>query len=214
VAHDLQQPILSISGYAQQMRRHAAQQFRPTDLSNLQRIIAIAATADRMVQDLLQFARLGQRELELEMVDLNQLMDDARTALARELEAGGVQLQVAPLPHVRGDASLLALAFVNLLSNAIKYSRGREPPVVQVDAPDDADGIAVRVRDNGVGFDMAHAARLFTPFERLHSAKEFEGTGMGLANVRRIMERHGGQIRAQSSPGAGASFLLVFPRGS
>lgn len=212
VAHDLQQPILSISGYAQQVRRHTEQQLRPTDLANLQRIIAIAANADRMVQDLLQFARLGQRELDLELVDLNQLVEDARTALAREMEANGVQLQVVPLPHVRGDASLLSLAFVNLLSNAIKYSRGREPPLVQVDAPEDAEGIAVRIRDNGVGFDMAHAARLFTPFERLHSAKEFEGTGMGLANVRRIMERHGGAIRAESAPGAGASFWLVFPR--
>jgi signal transduction histidine kinase len=113
---------------------------------------------------------------------------------------------------VRGDPALLALAFVNLLSNAIKYSRGREPPVVDVEAQEDAGAAVVRIRDNGVGFDMAHATRLFTPFERLHSAREFEGTGMGLANVRRIMERHGGSIRAESSPGAGATFILQFAR--
>ena len=212
VAHDLQQPILSISGYAQHVRKRSEQHLPEADVSSLQRIIGIAANADRMIQGLLQFARLGQRELQLESVDLNVVIEEAQQALARELEASGVDLRVAPLPQVRGDAALLSLAFVNLLSNAIKYSRGAKPPVVEVEANAEAGEAVVRIRDNGVGFDMAHATRLFTPFERLHSAKEFEGTGMGLANVRRIMERHGGSIRAESSPGAGATFVLRFAR--
>jgi signal transduction histidine kinase len=212
VAHDLQQPLLSISGYAQHVRKRSEQNLPAADAASLQRIIGIAANADHMIQGLLQFARLGQRELQLETVDLNGVIDEARQALARELESSGVDLRVAPLPRVRGDPALLALAFVNLLSNAIKYSRGREPPVVDVEAQEDLGAAVVRIRDNGVGFDMAHATRLFTPFERLHSAREFEGTGMGLANVRRIMERHGGSIRAESSPGAGATFILQFAR--
>lgn len=212
VAHDLQQPMLSISGYAQHVRKRSETLLPAADAASLQRIIKIAGNADRMIQGLLQFARLGQRELQLEAVDLNGVLGEARSALARELESGGVDLRVAPLPQVRGDATLLALAFVNLLSNAIKYSRGREPPVVEVDALQDGDATLVRIRDNGVGFDMAHAARLFTPFERLHGANEFEGTGMGLANVRRIMERHDGSIRAESVPGAGATFILRFAR--
>jgi signal transduction histidine kinase len=214
VAHDLQQPLLSISGYAQHVRKRSEQQPPATDVASLQRIIGIAANADRMIQGLLQFARLGQRELQLETVDLNGVIEEARKALALELQDGGVDLRVAPLPQVQGDPALLALAFVNLLSNAIKYSRGREPPVVDVLAHEEAGEAIVRVRDNGVGFDMAHAGRLFTPFERLHSAKEFEGTGMGLANVSRIMERHGGSIRAESSPGEGATFVLQFARAS
>jgi signal transduction histidine kinase len=212
VAHDLQQPILSISGYAQHVRKRSEQHLPAADVASLKRIIGIAANADRMIQGLLQFARLGQRELQLEAVDLNGVIEDARDTLARELDAGCVELRVAQLPQVRGDPALLALAFVNLLSNAIKYSRGREPPVVAVEAQEESGDAVVRVRDNGVGFDMAHAARLFTPFERLHSEKEFEGTGMGLANVRRIMERHGGSIRAESSPGEGATFILRFAR--
>jgi signal transduction histidine kinase len=211
VAHDLQQPILSISGYAQQMKRRSEQLMSPADAAANARIIAIAENADRMIQGLLQFARLGQRELELEAVDLNRVVDEARVALAREIETHGVNLRVAPLPQVSGDAALLGLAFINLLSNAIKYSRGRTPPVVDVDAHEEAGGRIVRIRDNGVGFDMKYASRLFSPFERLHSAKEFEGTGMGLANVRRIMERHGGAIRAEATPDAGATFFLVFP---
>jgi two-component system, sensor histidine kinase and response regulator len=112
---------------------------------------------------------------------------------------------------VRGDPSLLQLAFVNLLSNALKYSRTRERPSITIEGQCDSPaGPWVRIRDNGVGFDMAHAQRLFNPFERLHSTAEFEGTGMGLANVRRIMERHGGCVRGESVVGEGATFTLLF----
>jgi signal transduction histidine kinase len=164
-----------------------------------------------MIRGLLEFARLGQREIQMVPVDLNLIVRDARSAMSSETENRPVSWSVAPLPTVRGDPSLLQLAFVNLLSNAVKYSRTREQPSVAIDSEfDPSTGSRIRIRDNGVGFDMAHAQRLFYPFERLHSAAQFEGTGMGLANVRRIMDRHGGSVWAESVEGDGATFTLLF----
>jgi signal transduction histidine kinase len=211
VAHDLQQPITTIGAFAQVLQNHSSHLLPPGAAGHLKRIQGAADSAQRMIRGLLDFARLGQKKLDLAPVDLNQVVQEARDALAPELQSRPVTWNVAPLPQVHGDASLLMLAFVNLLSNGIKYSRTREQPTITIDSDSDpAIGHAVRVRDNGVGFDMAQAARLFTPFERLHSVSEFEGTGIGLANVRRIMERHGGSVHAESAPGEGATFTLVF----
>lgn len=212
LAHDLQQPITSISAFAQVLQQRSSHLLAPSDGSHLKRIIAAADTARRMIRGLLEFARLGQKTIAMVPVDLNQVVHAARSALAHEVAGDTVTWKVGPLPVVRGDAELLHLAFVNLLSNGIKYSRTREQPSIDIDSRSDAaKGHAIRVRDNGVGFDMAHAGSLFRPFERLHSAAEFEGTGMGLANVRRIMERHGGTVHAESAPGQGAAFTLLFP---
>jgi signal transduction histidine kinase len=212
IAHDLQQPMLSIQGFATMVHKHAAQILSLGDAAGLKRIVATAQNADRMIQALLQFARLGEKDIRTIPVDLNELVEEARRALARELEENAVVCRVGQLPVVQGDPSLIQLALVNLLSNGIKYTRTREQRTIEIDSTfNEASGHAVSVRDNGVGFDMAHATRLFAPFERLHSAAEFEGTGMGLANVRRIMERHGGSIRADSAPGRGATFTLMFP---
>lgn len=211
LAHDLQQPITTIGAFTQVIQSHS-DQLPPAQASHLKRIAAAADSAHRMIRGLLEFARLGQRALETTPVDLNELVREARNTLAHETEARPVIWSVAPLPVVRGDRALLLLAFVNLLSNGLKYSRTREQAVIAIDSsPRQAKGYVVQVRDNGVGFDMAQAERLFTPFERLHSASEFEGTGLGLANVRRIMERHGGSIHAHAAPGEGATFTLVFP---
>jgi signal transduction histidine kinase len=210
LAHDLQQPITSISAFAQIIQRASGHQLTPENAAHLTRILTAAGSADRMIRGLLEFARLGQKKIEARAVDLNEVLQEARNALAAKVEGRTVRWQASPLPTVHGDPALLLLAFVNLLSNAIKYT-GKVPEAeIAITAEADASGYAVRVRDNGVGFDMAHAGHLFDPFERLHSASEFEGTGMGLANVRRIMERHGGTVSAQSAPGQGATFTLVF----
>lgn len=210
LAHDLQQPITSIAAFAQVIQRNSEKLLPPKDASHLKRIITAAENARGMVRGLLEFARLGQREIEMVPVDLNLVVQEARGALSHESEDRPVSWSVAPLPVVRGDPSLLLLAFVNLLSNAVKYSHKREQPSVAIDSQPDPTGPRIRIRDNGVGFDMAYAQRLFYPFERLHSVAEFEGTGMGLANVRRIMERHGGSVRGESAVGEGATFTLLF----
>ncbi|HSV36012.1 MAG TPA: response regulator [Ramlibacter sp.] len=211
LAHDLQQPITSIAAFAQVIQKHSEHLLPAGDASHLKRIIAAAGTAHQMIRGLLEFARLGQKTIVMAPVDLNEVVQAARNALAHEVAGRPLTWTVGPLPVVQGDHSLLLLAFVNLLSNGIKYSRTQPLPTIAIDGESSAGkGHAIRIRDNGVGFDMAYAGDLFSPFERLHSAAEFEGTGMGLANVRRIMERHGGSVHAESSPGQGATFTLQF----
>lgn len=213
LAHDLQQPIVTIGAFAQVIQRQSGHLIAASNASHLQRIIGAAGVAHRMIRSLLEFARLGQKKIDEEAVDLNLLLQEARNTLAADTGAP-VAWVIGPLPVVRGDPSLLLLALVNLLSNAVKYSRGHERPEIRVEGQTDpAGGSWIRISDNGIGFDMAHAGRLFRPFERLHPDAAFEGTGMGLANVRRIMERHGGSVQAAAAPGEGAAFTLVFPAG-
>lgn len=210
LAHDLQQPITTIGAFAQVIQRQSAHLMAAGDASNLQRIIQAATMAQRMIRSLLDFARLGQKKVDAAPVDLNRLVEEARAGLAAE--GSGISWEIGVLPGVRGDAALLHLALVNLLSNAMKYSGGRERPHIRIEGwRDPAGRCRLRITDNGVGFDMAQANRLFRPFERLHTGTAFEGTGMGLANVRRIMERHGGSVEASSTPGTGAAFTLLFP---
>jgi signal transduction histidine kinase len=210
LAHDLQQPLTTISAYAQVIERSPLPE---REAAHVRRIIGATESAHRMVRGLLEFARLGESPLHTGPVDLNETLAQARSIVAADGRAGKVTWNVARLPVVQGDGELLLLAFVNLLSNALKYSRTREQPVITVDAaPKAPDGWAIRIADNGVGFDPSQVDRLFTPFERLHPESEFEGTGMGLANVRKIVERHGGSVHAQSQPGEGAVFTLELRR--
>jgi signal transduction histidine kinase len=207
LAHDLQQPLVTIAGFAQVIQRG---NLSARETEHLQKIVEAADSARGMIRALLEFARIGESGLKTEAVDLNEIVAQARNAAASGAPEREVEWKIAPLPSVQGDASLLRLAFINLLSNAMKYSRTQERPVISVEAHAHApEGHLIQVRDNGVGFDMSQAGRLFSPFERLHSARDFEGTGMGLANVRRIVERHGGTVTAQSLPGQGATFSVI-----
>ena len=211
LAHDLQQPLATIAAFSQVIQKDA-HKIPAEDLAHLGKISAAAQVARNMIRALLEFARLGQARLHMTVVDLNQVVGEARSAVTGAAESRPIEWKIATLPKVKGDASLLLLAFINLLSNAVKYTRNQPHAAITVDAawhaPDRWD---IRIRDNGVGFDMTHASRLFRPFERLHTMAEFEGTGMGLANVRRILERHGTSIRAEGTPGKGALFTLQLP---
>jgi signal transduction histidine kinase len=207
LAHDLQQPLVTISGFAQVIQRG---DLSARETEHLQKIVAAADAARGMIRALLEFARIGEAGLKREQVDLNDIVVQARNAVGAGAAEREVEWKIGPLPAVQGDASLLLLVFINLLSNAVKYSRTQARPVVCVEAqPHPPEGHVIQVRDNGVGFEMSQAGRLFSPFERLHSARDFEGTGMGLANVRRIVERHGGTVTAQSQPGQGATFNVI-----
>jgi signal transduction histidine kinase len=210
LAHDLQQPITTITAFAQVIQAQAGK-LTPAHASHLEKIIASAQTAHRMIAALLEFARLGAAPVKKESVELDRIVAEARNVVTRGDDERRIEWDIEPLPTVDADASLMLMAFINLLSNAVKYTRGRDHAKITVRARQEAGGrYAIEVRDNGVGFDMAQAKRLFAPFERLHHASEFEGTGMGLANVRRIMEKHGGSVRAQAEPGRGAAFTIVF----
>jgi light-regulated signal transduction histidine kinase (bacteriophytochrome) len=155
---------------------------------------------------------MGRRPIEHQRVSLADVVRDARQDVPDAGTAGAVAWTVHPLPEVEGDPALLRQVFVNLLSNAVKYSGARPDPAVEVGIQaGEADETVIYVRDNGVGFDMAYVDKLFGVFQRLHSAEQFEGTGIGLANVRRIISRHGGRTWAEGVVGAGATFYFTLP---
>jgi light-regulated signal transduction histidine kinase (bacteriophytochrome) len=164
-----------------------------------------------LIEDLLEFSRVGRKAMRLQSVEMDLLV---RT-LVRELEpgvwTGRGEVVVGTLPPAQGDPNLLRQVWINLLSNAAKFSREEELPLVEIEGWTEGGEVVYQVKDNGVGFDMAFAGKLFGVFERLHRQDEFEGTGVGLALVSRIVERHGGRIWGEGTVGQGATFWFSLP---
>lgn len=212
VSHDLRAPLRHIAGYAELLSDFEGSKLSERGLRFLEHIGESARFAGTLVDNLLSFSQMGRSALRLSDVDLSALVEATRREMEPDLQGRNVQWQIQPLPKVIADAAFIHLALRNLLSNAIKYSRGRDPAVIEVGAAEQGDEIVVHVRDNGVGFDMAYAGKLFGVFQRLHRMEEFEGTGIGLASVRRIIERHEGRVWADSQPGQGATFYFALPR--
>jgi len=211
IAHDLRGPLLGMLGFARVVHDSNTDRLESQSLGYLQRIIAAGERAERMIHDLLAFARLGDSPIQRERVSLDAVVRKARQMVEPEAQGRAVDWEITSLPTVRGDASLLEQVFVNLLTNALKFTRTRARAHIEVVHESGAAGHAIRVRDNGVGFDPAYASRLFAPFQRLHRADQFEGSGIGLAHVKRIVERHGGSVRAESQPDRGATFTVTLP---
>jgi PAS domain S-box-containing protein len=211
VSHDLRAPLRHVSGFAQLLGRHAAAGLDEKGRDYVAKIVDAARRMGRLIDDLLALSRTGRAPVEKRPVSLAALVEEAWRELAGETEGRAVVFAVDALPEVEADPALLRLVLVNLLSNALKYSRGREPARISVTARREGSEIVVGVRDNGVGFDMQFADKLFGVFQRLHSSTEFEGTGIGLANVRQIIRRHGGRTWAEAAPGEGASFFFSLP---
>ncbi|MGQ3050823.1 MAG: sensor histidine kinase [Roseateles sp.] len=212
VAHDLREPVTIVRGFARMLADRLPPDASPDLTMFANHIIMAADRADRLVRDLFAFARLGERPLTRTRVDLNGVVQRAREMVQLSNPGRAADWSVDPMPTVFGDASLLEQVFVNLFANALKYSAIRDPARIQVAHRIEPEvGHVLSVRDNGVGFNPAQADRLFIPFQRLHSAKQFDGNGMGLANVKRIVERHGGAVRAQALPAGGAEFSVVLP---
>jgi PAS domain S-box-containing protein len=211
VSHDLRSPLRAVDGFA----RILETDYAPALDSEARRVIGvIRQNAQRMgllIDDLLRLSRLGRQDLVAGRVDLEAM---AR-AVVREItpEGSTADVRVATLPAVRADASLVRQVWINLVGNALKYSRTRDHPVVEIGVHANGKGepVVCYVRDNGVGFDPAHAGKLFGVFQRLHRDDEFEGTGVGLAIVQRIVHRHGGRVWAESAPDRGATFFFSLP---
>jgi signal transduction histidine kinase len=184
------------------------------DAESKRRLGVISQSANRMgklIDDLLSFSRLTRKEMEDVRIDLN----DLAASVLQEIREGSpprmVRVTVGNLPAVQGDPSMMRQALLNLLGNAFKFTRHTPDPAVEIGATVGPQEITISVRDNGVGFDMQYAHKLFGVFQRLHSEGEFEGTGVGLALVQRIVHRHGGRIWAEASEGKGASFFFTLP---
>jgi light-regulated signal transduction histidine kinase (bacteriophytochrome) len=166
----------------------------------------------RLIDDLLDFSRLGRKQIEPSTVDMGELTRDVFAQLNSDAVGLTPQLDVASLPPAKGDHAMLRQVFVNLLSNAAKYSKPNEAPVIEVGCRGENGANVYYVKDHGVGFDMKYVNKLFGVFQRLHSAEEFEGTGVGLAIVKRIVERHGGRVWAEGEINQGATFYFALPR--
>ena len=210
-AHDLRTPLRAIMGFADVLLDPRAK-IPPEEAQRYIRMIRDGSSQmSELIDDLLAFSRLGRQALARQTVDLTVLCADVHRELAREPRARPVEWRLQPLVPAEGDPALLRLVLVNLLSNAMKYTQPHPMAVIEVGMAPKSDGGApvYYVRDNGVGFDMRDADKLFGVFQRLHPAHEFEGTGVGLATVRRIVERHGGYIWAEAMPDRGATFFFT-----
>jgi signal transduction histidine kinase len=212
VSHDLRAPLRHIAGFTGKLKRHLEQHLDDTAAHYLDVIGTSATRMAQLIDDLLVFSRLGRGALRLQAVDMQSLVDEAR-ALA-ESEAGDRRIEwaISPLPIVIGDENMLRTVWQNLIGNAVKYTGRREVAQIAIGAERDRDGEYVfTVADNGAGFNMEYAGKLFGVFQRLHRASEFPGNGIGLANVRRIVARHGGRVWAEAEPDRGASFHFSLP---
>jgi light-regulated signal transduction histidine kinase (bacteriophytochrome) len=212
VAHDLRGPLQQVSGFTELLQLHATKPFDAEVVLYLDFIKKSVWRMSSLIDALLNFSRAERVDLLKSTVSVEQLVKEVRQELLNHTEGTDIEWKLGALPEVYADQSMLRLAIVNLLSNAIKFSRGRAGAEIEIGSTIQENEVVVFVRDNGVGFDMMQADKLFGVFQRLHTNQEFEGTGIGLASVQRIIHRHRGRIWAEGSVGGGATFWFSLPR--
>jgi len=213
ISHDLRAPLRHMAGYTELLQRKAAANLDEKSNRFIAMILDSAKKMGNLIDDLLAFSRIGRAETQKSQVNLTQLVKDVLNEVRPEIEGRDITWKIGDLPEVYGDRSMLRVALVNLLSNAVKFTRTRQRAEIEIGATlENGSDPVVFVKDNGVGFDMQYANKLFGVFQRLHSSDVFEGTGIGLATVQRIMHRHGGRVWAQSAPDQGATFYFSAPR--
>lgn len=211
VSHDLRSPLVHIGSFADALARRSRAALDDEGRHYLATVSDSAALALKLIDDLLDFSRLGRAEVKRSPVSLSAVVAEVRQQLSSTLEPRVVHWNVGALPTVAGDAAMLRLAVHNLLENALKYTRPRAEAVLEIGSARQDDEVVIHIRDNGVGFDQKHGGKLFRVFERLHDEREFEGRGIGLATVSRIVARHGGRTWAEGRVGEGATFYFSLP---
>ena len=215
VSHDLRAPLRHIAGYAELLGDIEGSKLSDRGSRFLENIGESARFAGTLVDNLLAFSQMGRSAMRYSQVDLNAMVEAIRREMQPDYEGRDLQWRVPePLPVVIADAAFLHLAMRNLLSNAIKYTRKESAAVIEIGSYEEDGKVVVYIRDNGVGFDMQYASKLFGVFQRLHRMEEFEGTGIGLASVRRIIERHDGSVWAHGELGQGATLYFALPKRS
>jgi len=211
VSHDLRAPLRQVSGFVALLREGLSGRETPQDAEYIDLIQGAVSRMGQLIEDLLRFSRVGRSEINRSVVNLSSLVEQVRETLAPSLTGRDVHWKIGPLPQVEGDAAMLRQVFASLLDNALKFTRPRPCAEIEIGARSGLDEHIIFVRDNGVGFDSRHADKLFGVFQRLHTGTEFEGTGIGLASVRRIMARHNGRSWAHGVPGVGTTVYFSLP---
>ncbi|MBZ0112721.1 MAG: hypothetical protein K8J08_09680 [Thermoanaerobaculia bacterium] len=222
VSHDLRAPLRSIDGFSQALLEDYSDSLDAVGKSYLERVRAAAQRMAALIDDLLNLSRVSRAALKRRTINLCALVDAAVTELRTADPTREVTIEMPPNIEVTGDPSLLKILITNLIENAWKYTGSVSPARIEVGVIDcnasegqiqeSPDSPTYFVRDNGIGFDMVHANKLFTPFQRLHSSRDFPGTGIGLATVQRIVHRHGGRVRAEGKVNDGATFFFTLPK--
>lgn len=210
VAHDLRAPLRAMEGYARFLEADHGELLPADGRRDLRLISKNAVQMSGLIDALLEYSRLGRAEQLRQYVDMPAMV---AALLAERSFAGTAEFEVGPLHSVMGDAPMFRRLWTHLIGNAVKFSAGIDRPRIQIGSAIEGENVVYSVRDNGVGFDMAYADKLFGMFQRLHQEREFAGTGVGLAMVRRIVERHGGKVWAEGTPGGGACFRFSLPVG-
>jgi len=212
VSHDLRAPLRHIEGYADLLAQNLSSTVSPEARRLLRIVIDSAQRMDELIEGLLRFSRLGRQALTRQPIDISSLVREVLAELNKDQGDHKVEIKVGNLPACVGDAPLVKQVFVNLLSNAFKFTRQKEPAIIEIGSEQREGERAYLIRDNGAGFDMTYADKLFGVFQRLHRDSEFEGTGVGLSIVQRIIERHGGRIWAEAEVDKGATFCFTLPQ--
>jgi signal transduction histidine kinase len=212
IAHDLRAPLRHISSFAHILEEECGDKLGPEEQRYLKKIFESTSRMDQLINDLLNFSRIGRTELTKQVIDLKKLVHSVIEDHRPEIADRDVIWHVDSLPKVYADPAMLKQVLTNLISNGLKYSSSRDSSEITIGYKEEDDREIIFVRDNGVGFDARYVDKLFGVFQRLHSDHEFEGTGIGLANVKRIINRHGGEVWAEGAIGEGATFSFSLPK--
>jgi K+-sensing histidine kinase KdpD len=213
VSHDLRAPLRHVVGFSELLQKQAASSLDDKSRRYLQTILESAKRMGNLIDDLLGFSRIGRAETRRTTVNLEQLVREVIAELGQERSGRDIAWKIGALPVCYGDRSMLKVALVNLVSNAVKFTRMRTPAEIEIGCAEEGQNdTEVFIRDNGAGFDMQYANKLFGVFQRLHRSEEFEGTGIGLATAQRIIHRHGGKIWAEGAVDRGATFYFSLPK--
>jgi light-regulated signal transduction histidine kinase (bacteriophytochrome) len=211
VSHDLRAPLRAVVSYARILEEDHTAEMTPAARSCVAKIAHAVRDMEHLIDELLAFSRFDTQPITMTLVNTRTLVEHVLADLAVE-DTNRVQFTVAMLGHCLGSVRLLQQVWTNLVSNALKFTRARNPAVIEIGSQPRDNIITYYVRDNGVGFDMSRARDLFLPFRRFHDQREYAGQGLGLSIAKRIVERHGGRLWAESRPGEGATFYFTLPR--
>jgi light-regulated signal transduction histidine kinase (bacteriophytochrome) len=213
-SHDLQEPVRKIITFADRLKSLEKEALPDMSEDYLNRIQTAAYRMKRLIEDLLEYSRISSRKKSFDFINLNIILKDVLSNLELRIHDCGAQVNLKDLPRVKADRVQMVELFQNLISNAIKFRKKEETPQITIEGKALPNGfIEIRILDNGIGFEMKHLEKIFQPFQRLHGKGEYEGSGIGLAICKKIVERHGGRLLAESILGKGSIFIVLLPGG-